>query len=269
MTTTSTLVEIIDLTDTPPSIDNETQKLPKYTDDGIDADSERGAARAVRKPKSGETSRTRGYPAGSRGGSLERGHIQSGEGIEYQLVEDAQGGSGASTKKKKRRSKKNKDKDKDSIPPLREDTQNEALSTLDDRELFFVDTVPASVPVGTAFDSAGIAKDPQSPSKASEDKVPLLLPAHVSVLDPDFPMQIIQPADPDSDLESYIEYLDYDDRMVRSPQQPCAVMNSSLISRRHLTWYAILRFLWRRKSRRALSANDAGYSTNTSPTNAL
>jgi hypothetical protein len=104
-------------------------------------------------------------------GSLEHGHAQLGEGTKPQRAEDAQGSNGEPNGKK----------NKDSVPPSRDDTQHDALLTFDNEELFLVDTVPAVV----AFDSARDAKAPPSSSQTSvPDRVPLLLPAHVSVLDP-------------------------------------------------------------------------------------
>jgi len=197
--TSTAVLEIIDLTYSPPP-DNETQ------------------TRAARKRKNGEA---RSYPAKSPDGSPEHGHAQSGESAERQPAVDAQESNGEPKGKKKRRSKKNKDKEKkDSVPLSREDTQHDALPTLDKEQFFFVDTAPATVPEDLAFDSARDAKVAPSFSQTSgpPDKIPLLLPAHVSVLDPgkDLPVQIIQSAESDSDTDSYIEYLDYDDRLVRS-----------------------------------------------------
>jgi protein AIR1/2 len=91
---------------------------------------------------------------------------------------------------------------------------------LDNDKLFFVDTEPTSVRAGMTFVPNDDAKAAQPSSQTSEvDKDPLLLPAHVSVLDTgkDLPVQIVQPADSDSDAESYIDFLDYDDRLVRLP----------------------------------------------------
>ena len=221
--TSTAVVEIIDLTDAQASINDDTQKIPNSETRETDADPEKSPTRAVRKRKNGEagTSKVRSssHPAESRRVSVERDRVQSGEGDELQPAEDTQGKSGESTRKKKRRSKKTKDnKDKDSAPSSRGDTQQDVLLALDDDKLFFVDTEPTSVPVGVTFVPNDDAKAAQSSSQTSEvDKVPLLLPAHVSVLDTggDLPVQIVQPADSDSDTESYIEYLDYDDRLVR------------------------------------------------------
>ena len=267
--TSTAIFEIIDLTDTRTPSDNETQNISTTAEYSTDLDPGKSATGSARKRKNGEPGRARGYPVKSRDGSLERGHAQSGEDTKPLLAEDAQERIRETTGKKKRRSKKNKNKDKDSGPPSREETQQEALLTSDDGQLFLVDTEPAAVPEGMAFDSARDEKAaPSSSSQTSgQDKVPLLLPAHVSVLDPgdDLPVQIIQPAESDSDSESYIEYLDYDDRLVRLPP---VITNLSLISHRHPTWCAILRPLLRNKSRRALCANDAAQKANTEPTNA-
>jgi protein AIR1/2 len=218
--TSTVVLEIIDLTDTRTSSDNESQKIPTAEDCDPDPEKRKRATRAPRKRKNGEARMARSFPVKSRDGSLEHDHAQSGEGTEPQRAEDAQGSNGEPKGKKKRRSKKNKDKDnKDSVPSSRDDTQHDALLTFDNGELFLVDTVPAVVPEGIAFDSARDAKAPPSSSQTSvPDRVPLLLPAHVSVLDPgdDLPVQTIQPPESDSDSESYIEYLDYDDRLVRS-----------------------------------------------------
>ena len=226
--TSTAVVEIIDLTDAQASIDDDTQNIPKSETRETDADPEKSTARAARKRKNGEagTSKVRSsHPAESRRVSVERDRVQSGEGAESHPAEDSQGKGGESARKKKRRSKKGKDKDKDSAPSSREDAQQDELLALDDDKLFFVDTEPTSVPVGMTFVLNDDAKAAQSSSQTSEvDKVPLLLPAHVSVLDTggDLPVQIVQPADSDSDTESYIEYLDYDDRLVRhSTHHPC------------------------------------------------
>jgi protein AIR1/2 len=215
-------VEIIDLTESTPEKEKETVFISP--DDGTDAEAEKGPATpARRKRKNGEIGKARNTPARSRGNSLEPGHASSGEGIDVQPTEDGRGNNGESMRKKKRRSKKGKGKDMDTSPPSREDTQQDALSSLDDGQLFFVDTAPAPVLPGMAFaleksTHAGAQSSSQVPS-SSTDKVSLLLPAHVSVLDPgdDFPVQVVQRADSDSDSESYIEYLDYDDRLVRTP----------------------------------------------------
>jgi protein AIR1/2 len=216
--TSTAVLEIIDLTDSPPTY-NGTQKAPDYS---TYQDPEKNTTRAARKRKNGEA---RSYPGKSPDGSLEHGHAQSGECTEKQPAVDAQESTGEPKGKKKRRSKKNKDKenkDSDSVPPSREDTQPDALPTLDNEQLFFVDTAPAAVPEDFAFDSARDAKVAPSSSQTSgtppPDKIPLLLPAHVSVLDPgeDLLVQTIQPAESDSESDSYIEYLDYDDRLVRS-----------------------------------------------------
>jgi protein AIR1/2 len=216
--TSTAVLEIIDLTHTPPS-DSETQKVPKIADYSTSQDLEKNTTRAARKRKNGEA---RSYPAKSPNGSLEHGHAQSGKSKSAETpAVDAQESNGEPKGKKKRRSKKNKDKENtDSVPPLREDTQHGAFPTLDNEQLFFVDTAPATVREDLAFDLARDAKVAPSSSQKSglPDKIPLLLPAHVSVLDPgeDLHVQIIQPAESDSESESYIEYLDYDDRLVCS-----------------------------------------------------
>lgn len=225
--TSTAVVEIIDLTDAQASINDDTQNKPKSETHETDADPEKNTAPAARKRKNGEagTSRVRsGNLVESRGLSVERDRVQSGEGIETQPAEDTQGKDGESTRKRKRRSRKGKDKDKDSAPSSREDTQQDALHALDNDKLFFIDTEPTSAPAGVAFVPNDDAKAAQSSSQTSEmDKVPLLLPAHVSVLDTgdNLPVQIVQPADSDSDAGSYIEYLDYDDRLVRRYHHPC------------------------------------------------
>jgi protein AIR1/2 len=225
--TSTAVVEIIDLTDTDPPIDDDTYKIQKSENYKEGADPEKNAVRTAHKRKNGEVGAVRSHPVesvGSRDVSVERDHEQSGEGAtELQPVEDSQGRNEecTSTKKRKRRSKKGKDKDKESAPSSREDTQHDALANLDDGQLFFIDTEPASVPTIRAFESnddgaKGTQSSSQTP-KVDKDRVPLLLPAHVSVFAPgdDLPVQIVQSADSDSDAESYIEYLDYDDRLVR------------------------------------------------------
>jgi protein AIR1/2 len=220
--TSTAVLEIIDLTDSPPSLNNEAQKTPIAAERSVDPDPEKNATRAARKRKNGEAGngRARSHPpVKSPDGSPERSHARhSGEGTAPHTAEG--NNNGEPKARKKRRSKKNNDKEKDSAPPSREDTQHDALLTFDDGELFKVDTVPAAVPEDRTFDpSRGTKAAPSSSSQTpGPDRVPLLLPAHVSVLDPgdDLPVQTIQPAESDSDSESYIEYLDYDDRLVRS-----------------------------------------------------
>ena len=227
--TSVTLVEIIDLTESSPPIEKDNKTVSKSADDGTDAHPEKPATtRERRKRKNGEVGRVRSTPAGSesRGSSPERGHVPLGEGAEEQRAEDDKGSNGESARKKKRRSKKGKskgkNKNKDTSPHSPEDTQHEALPALDDEQPFFVDIARAPVPTGMVFDSKSSESDaaaqPSAQALEANDKAPLLLPAHVSVLDPGdgFPIQIIEPVDSDSNSESYIEYLDYDDRLVRS-----------------------------------------------------
>ena len=215
--TSSAILEIIDLTHSPPPY-NDTQEVPKPATYSTYQDPEKNARRAARKRKNGEA---RSYPAKSPDGSLEHGRAQSCENTETHPVVNAQESNGEPKGKKKRRSKKNKDKENmDSVPPSREDTQHDALPALENGQLFFVDAAPAAVPEDLTFDSARDAKvAPSSPQTSGlPDKIPLLLPAHVSVLNPgeDLPVRIIQPVESDSDADSYIEYLDYDDRLVCS-----------------------------------------------------
>ncbi|SRR6266404_5824621 len=210
MTSTS-IVQVIDLTDSPPLVNNRTRKIRRTPDYDVEATS----ARASRKRKNGETRRTR---AGSRDRSVEAENARSEEGAETRQAEGVKGGSGGSTKKRNRRSVKSKDKSKDSMYSSHEDTQQDTIPTFEDSQLFFADTMPAPVPAGMVFDAGGPDTAQSSSSLAPEaDKTPpLLLPAHVSVLDSldKLPVQIVQPVDSDSDTESYIEYLDYDDRLV-------------------------------------------------------
>ncbi|KAI9467292.1 hypothetical protein BJY52DRAFT_1201603 [Lactarius psammicola] len=208
--TSASLVQVIDLTDSPPPINNGTRKFRKATDHDVEVT----ATRASRKRKNGETGRSRTL-AESRDRSAEVENAKLEEVVETRRAEGAKGGNGESTKKRSRRSMKSKDKSKD---PL-ENIQQDLPPTLDDSQFFFVDTAPAPVPTGMVFDSGGADGIQPSSSRAPEaDKIPLLLlPAHVSVLDAvddsELPIQIVQPADSDSDAESYIEYLDYDDRL--------------------------------------------------------
>ncbi|KAH9030141.1 hypothetical protein EDB85DRAFT_2074348 [Lactarius pseudohatsudake] len=200
----ASLAQVIDLTDSPPPtpINNGTRKIRRSPDVTV--------TRASRRRKNGETGRTRTL-AGSRGCSPEVDDVS-------RRAERTKGRNGESTKKRSRRSMKSKDKGKDLVS---EDTQQDSPPTLDDSQFFFVDTTPAAVPAGMVFDSGGVDAAQSSSSRVPEpkpDKTPLLLlPAHVSVLDAvddsELPIQIVQPEDSDSDAESYIEYLDYDDRL--------------------------------------------------------
>ena len=273
--TSTAVLEIIDLTDSPPPLNDETQKTPIAAECSTDPDPEKNATRAARKRKNGEAGngRARSHPpVKSRDDSPEPSRAQQlGEGTAPQTAE-GNSNNGEPKARKKRRSKKNKDKDKDSAPPSRDDPQRDALLTFDDGELFKVDIVPAAVPEDRAFDPSRNTKaaPPSSSQTPGPDRVPLLLPAHVSVLDPgdDLPVQTIQPDESDSDSESYIEYLDYDDRLVRSRTSPSATPHWSLISHRRPTWCAIFRLLRRTRSRRALFANVAARRANIGRTNA-
>lgn len=209
----ASLVQVIDLTGPPSPTNNGTRKTRKSPNHNVEV-------RTSRKRKNGETSRTRE----SRGCSAEVDDEKLDEVVEIRPPEGAKGGNDeSSTKKRSRRSMKSKDKGKDPVTSSLEDTQQDPppAPTLEDSQFFYVDTAPAPVPASMAFDS-GAADAPQlsSSSRVPEaDKTPpLLLPAHVSVLDAvgELPIQIVQPVDPDSDAESFIEYLDYDDRLVRS-----------------------------------------------------
>ena len=237
--TSTAVLEIIDLTDAQSPTNDDTQSVHKSETRETDTDPDKSAARTVRKRKNGEAggpgSRVRSsHPVESPPPprvSVERDRVQSGGGTESRPAEDAQGKDGESARKKKRRSKKTKEKDKDSAPSSREDTRQDALLALDDDKLFFIDTEPTSVRAGMTFVPNDDAKAAQSSAQTSEvDKVPLLLPAHVSVLDTgkDLPVQIVQPADSDSDAESYIDFLDYDDRLVRLLPSPPPRLNSAL-----------------------------------------
>jgi protein AIR1/2 len=221
----ASLVQVIDLTDSPP-YDNATKKSLKSPDYDIRAT----ATRMSRKRKNGETNKTRTL-AESQDFSAEEENAKSDEVVEIPRAESSKGGNGESPKKRNRRSMKSKDKGKDLVSSSLEDTQQDSPPTIEHGQLFFVDTTPASIPVGMAFDS-GAVDAPQSPSSQAPeaDKIPpLLLPAHVSVLDAvdGLPVQIVQPVDSDSDTESYIEYLDYDDRLVRS-SHPFTTIRRSL-----------------------------------------
>ena len=209
----ASIVQVIDLTDSPP-IGNGTRKNRKSPDHDIKAT----ATRTSRKRKNGETRRTRTL-AESRDCSAEEENATSEEVVELRRAESAKDGNGESTKKRNRRSMKGKDKGKDLVSSSLEDTRQDSSPTLERGLLFFVDTTPTAIPASMVFDS-GAADAPQSSSShvPEADKTsPLLLPAHVSVLDAvdGLPVQIVQPVDSDSDAESYIEYLDYDDRLVR------------------------------------------------------
>ena len=209
----ASIVQVIDLTDSPP-IGNGTRKNRKSPDHDIKAT----ATRTSRKRKNGETRRTRTL-AGSRDCSAEEEDAKSEQVVELQRTEGAKGGNEESTRKRSRRSMKSKDKGKDPVSSSLEDTRQDSPPTLEHGRLFFVDTTPAAIPASMVFDSGAVDAPQSSSSHAPEaDKTsPLLLPAHVSVLDAvdGLQVQIVQPVDSDSDSESYIEYLDYDDRLVR------------------------------------------------------
>ncbi|KAH9062238.1 hypothetical protein EDB87DRAFT_1673943 [Lactarius vividus] len=189
----ASLVQVIDLTDSPPPthINNGTRKIRKSPDVT--------ATRASRKRENGETGRTR-TRAESRGCSPEVDDARLEEGVEIRRAERTKGRNGESTKKRSRRSMKSKEKGKDLVS---EDTQQDSPPALGDGQFFFVDTTPAAVPAGA---NATQSSSSRAPEPEADKTPPLLLPAHL-------PIQIVQPVDSDSDAESYIEYLDYDDRL--------------------------------------------------------
>ena len=210
----ASLAQVIDLTGPPSPINNGARKIRSSPNHDVEVT----ATRTSRKRKNGRT-RTL---AESRDCSAEVESARLEEVVEIRREEGAKGTNGESTKKRSRRSMKSKDKSKDPVLSSLEDTQQDPPPpTLDDSQFFFVDTAPAPVPASMAFDSrAADAPQPSSSRVPEADKAPpLLLPAHVSVLnavDDELPIQIVQSVDSDSDAESYIEYLDYDDRLVRS-----------------------------------------------------
>jgi protein AIR1/2 len=219
----ASLVQVIDLTGPSSPINNGTKKIRKSPNHDVEVTTTRSSP----KRRNGEISRTRTLSE-SRGCSAEVENARLEKVIEIRQTEGAKDGHGeSSTKKRSRRSMKSKDKSKDPVSSLLEDTQQDPPPpTLEDSQFFFVvDTAPAPVPASMVFDSRAADAPQSSSSRVPEaDKTPpLLLPAHVSVLDvvdDDIPIQIVQPVDSDSDAESYIEYLDYDDRLVRSSHPP-------------------------------------------------
>ncbi|THH13570.1 hypothetical protein EW146_g6665 [Bondarzewia mesenterica] len=89
----------------------------------------------------------------------------------------------------------------------------------DDSVFFFIDVTPAQVPAKYTIQDPGPSTNVPEPARttvpdSAADPAKLLLPAHVSVIEADdgTTVEIIRPPESDSDSESYIEYLDYDDR---------------------------------------------------------
>ena len=147
-------------------------------------------------------------------------------------VEHMEGGlhkSSSDSKDRKKRKKKRKRGDSDRERTTTASTNqysatNEAGDTSLGPNLFYIDDTPADVPTDAKLPDLAPLPKPTSASasstKADDDKARLLLPAHVSVFDDegdaDESLQIIPPPPSDSENESYIEYLDYDDdRRVR------------------------------------------------------
>ncbi|KAI0065859.1 hypothetical protein BV25DRAFT_1798113 [Artomyces pyxidatus] len=128
---------------------------------------------------------------------------------------------GERTRKRKRRNRREPRGDAPSSQSMANGGKNAESEAEDgDAPLFFVDTERAPVPSNLAFKDARDAgpSNKADPHVASSENAAststLLLPAHVSVLDvgDGMPVEIIRPPDHDSDSDSYIEYLDYDDR---------------------------------------------------------
>lgn len=75
----------------------------------------------------------------------------------------------------------------------------------DSQDPFYIDVEPSVLPVASKF----------IPSTPSEQDDGLILPPHVSVFGA-APVEILAPSASDSDDDEYIEYLNYDERKVRS-----------------------------------------------------
>ncbi|KAA1466681.1 hypothetical protein DENSPDRAFT_862642 [Dentipellis sp. KUC8613] len=224
-------VEIIDLTRSSPTPGADAKEPGEISSRAASkgADPERSTRRGRRKRKtSGKDALGGETPGGStttsRAQSVQRD--AAGPSTEKSSVPAAPEGEETTRKKRKR----TRSKHASSLS-----SRNKEVDELVDESssLFVIDTAPIQVPANYTFRDA--AAGPSKPaSTVTEEKADaaatsaLLLPAHVSVLDaPDgVPIEIIQAPEPDSESESYIEYLDYDDRtapgMVRYFAEPSA-----------------------------------------------
>lgn len=239
---TSTSVEIIDLTNSPPpepiTIDDSDNELPLPEPDTLSPNKSKSRSKREKSRKASKSRKTtitesprRVERAGARDAKDGRrdekredkasGRMKksSAEQIGNQGSE-AQGGreEGEVEEEASGRSKKRERKHRSG-----EDEQ--ALEIADD-QLFFIDTKPIAVPRVDENQTAGPSTNTLlsgAPSKPDSDASKLLLPAHVTIWDLDFgvdsaaPVDIILPTEKDSDTESYIEHLDYDDRPVSPP----------------------------------------------------
>jgi hypothetical protein len=148
----------------------------------------------------------------------ERGRAQSSEGAGREPTEES------SKKRRKKKTKSAPSSSRGSPQPQEKQSVSDAQNP-DNSSLFFVDVIPAQVAEDLAFHEPppaphtiafSFSADVSSSSPKMPPLLALLLPAHVSiVVTPDgAPVEAIRPPSPGSDLESYIDYLDYDDHTV-------------------------------------------------------
>lgn len=240
---TSTSIEVIDLTNSPPpehiTIDDSDNEAPLPVPDALSPNkpksrSKREKSRKASKlrrasltdsPRQGDRPDSGVLSAKDRRRDEGRGERVSGRMKQSSKEQIGDHGNEAADEEVREegevevrsgRSRKSKRK--------RRSGDDEQALDIPDNELFFVDTKPVAAPrideTQTAGPSTGILPS-IAPPKVDSDASKLLLPGHVTLWDIDFgvdsaaPVDIILPNDNDSDTESYIEHLDYDDRPVR------------------------------------------------------
>ncbi|KAI0040647.1 hypothetical protein FA95DRAFT_1549574 [Auriscalpium vulgare] len=200
--------EIIEIHDTPPPTPSKAPELPREN------------RRERRKRMAEELGSPNGKPTQistrvSKDSSVKREAKDAARAADAGAEDGERTGNGDERKAKKKRRRGNKRDDEASS----QDVNKEPVA---DDSLFVVDTEPVQVPTNLAFQititavaAASNAAAGPSSSTTADASPALLLPSHVSVLeagDGITPIQIIRPPESDSDSDSYIEYLDYDDR---------------------------------------------------------
>ncbi|TFY50624.1 hypothetical protein EVG20_g11416 [Dentipellis fragilis] len=198
-------VEIIDLTRSSPIPGADTKEPGEITSRAASkgAEPERSTRRGKRKRKaSGKDALDCETPGGSMTTSRAQSVQREAAGPSTEKSSAPAAPEGEETKRKKRRSRSEKKTRSKHVSPLSRDKQEEEPAD-DPSSLFVIDTAPVQVPVNFTFRDA--AAGPSKPaSTVTEEKADaaatsaLFLPAHAP--------------EPDSESESYIEYLDYDDR---------------------------------------------------------
>lgn len=243
---TSTSIEIIDLTNSPPpqpiTIDDSDNEPPLPEPDTLSPNKSMSRSRSKREksrkssnprksavtdsPRQVERDESGVYNAKNGRRDERRGERESGRTKRSSTEQMRHHGSDITQKEVREEGEVEEERSGGSRKNRRKrgsGDDEQALNITDD-QLFFIDTKPIAGPRIDDIQAAGPSTDTSrstAPSKPDSDASKLLLPAHVTLWDLDFgvdsaaPVDIILPTQKDSDTESYIDYLDYDDRPVR------------------------------------------------------